>query len=221
MNVNFKKQLLNDFYLDEKDLFSKKNIFVVNKSDSSFFYNHRHALAIFFINDKVLVRSSNETLIEVLENEYKNCEGEWFSEACNIYKLNSILKDFNIKINNFYPIMVPPDKFDEGDFPYRVEIIYDDFERFKKYSKIAFSYDKGEFADLLGLAVYDDNDLLSLVGATKNGRYLCDIGIEKFDFDEKYKGIGALSVKLLLKNYWKIFLISAQFMLLNFPIQVQ
>ena len=60
-------------------------------------------------------------------------------------------------------------------------------EKFKNKSKMCFCFDDD---DRMGLAFYDRDRLIALAGASQSGKYLWDIGLEKFSFDQKYRGIG-------------------------------
>lgn len=68
-----------------------------------------------------------------------------------------------------------------------VKIYKGDIVKFKGKTKMSFCFDND---DRLGLAYYDRDRLISLAGASKSGKYLWDIGFEKFSFDKRYKGIG-------------------------------
>ena len=51
--------------------------------------------------------------------------------------------------------------------------------------------------DRMGLAHYDENKLIGLAGASVSGKYLWDIGLEKFSFDKKYRGLAVSLLKAL------------------------
>lgn len=148
------------------------------------------------------MRSDNPKLIEKLESTYKDYPGQWFSEAHNIRKLSSVLAEFDIEIDNFFPLMTyghKKIKISKFDF---VRIEKEKINKFKGKSKMAFCFDE---SDRLGLAYYDEGKLIALGGASISGKYLWDIGLEKFSFDEKYRGLGteilvALSQKIKEEN---------------------
>lgn len=68
-----------------------------------------------------------------------------------------------------------------------VMIDKEDIGKFKNKSKMCFCFDDD---DRMGLAYYDKDKLIGLAGASQSGKYLWDIGFEKFSFDKKYKGLG-------------------------------
>ena len=84
-----------------------------------------------------------------------------------------------------------------------VRIDKEDIGKFKGKSKMCFCFDDD---DRLGLAYYDGDKLIALAGASVSGKYLWDIGFEKFYFDEKYKGLGVSllnSLAKIIRNEYK------------------
>lgn len=49
----------------------------------------------------------------------------------------------------------------------------------------------------IGLSFHDGNKLIALCGASTIGKYLRSLGIEKFYFDKKYRGISYSMVRSL------------------------
>ena len=65
---------------------------------------------------------------------------------------------------------------------------------------MAFAFDDD---DRIGLGFYDGKDLVALAGASVSGKYLWDIGLEKFSENVKYKGLGTSilrSLSLIIKK---------------------
>lgn len=51
--------------------------------------------------------------------------------------------------------------------------------------------------DRIGISLHDGNKLIALCGASTIGKYLRSLGIEKFYFDDKYKGLSSSIVRSL------------------------
>ena len=187
MDLNFKKQIINDFSISEEKFNSKKNIFTSNEPADDFLFYNRSDFSLICTDNRVFMRSDNLKLIEKLETTYKTYPGQWFSESANIRKLSSILGEFDIEIDNFFPLMTYDyKKIETSKFDF-VRVEKEDIEKFKNKSKMCFCFDDD---DRLGLAYYDSDRLIVLAGASVSGKYLWDIGFEKFSFDKKYKGLG-------------------------------
>lgn len=187
MDINFKNQILNDFSIGEEEFSSKNNIFTHNNPSGDFLFFNRADFSVICTSGKVFMRSVNPDLIDKLRENFKTYPGAWFAEAANIRILDKILAEFGIEIDNFFPIMTYSRKENPKlnyDF---VRIEKEDIVKFKNKSKMCFCFDDD---DMLGLAYYDENRLIALAGASVSGKYLWDIGLEKFFFDEKYRGLG-------------------------------
>ena len=203
MDLNFRKQIINDFSISEEIFNSKNNIFTSNEPTDDFLFYNRSDFSLICTDNRVFMRSDNQKLIEKLEATYKDYPGQWFSESANIRKLSSILGEFDIEINNFFPLMTYSRKEKpklNNDF---VRIDKEDIGKFKGKSKMCFCFDDD---DRLGLAYYDGDKLIALAGASVSGKYLWDIGFEKFYFDEKYKGLGVSllnSLAKIIRNEYK------------------
>ena len=200
MDLNFRKQIMNDFSIGEEKFNSKKNIFISNEPADDFLFYNSSDFSLICTDNRVFMRSDNAKLIEKLETTYKDYLGQWFSGAYNIGNLSSILAEFDMEIDNFFPLMTyscnSKPKLNH-DF---VKIYKDDIGKFKGKTKMSFCFDND---DRLGLDYYDSDRLIALAGASKSGKYLWDIGFEKFSFDKKYKGIGTemlLTISRMIKE---------------------
>lgn len=188
MDQNIVKQLENDF--GNKKLLDGKNHFILNDYDNSFLSYNRHHLAINCVGTSLLVRSSDKNLLEELEKEYSDYPAEWFMEVPNLIKLQEILNNHNMTLKNMGPLMGPSRSFKIIDSPYKfTRIKEEDFFKFKGVTKHAFSFDDGIWKDRLALAYYDKEKLIAIVGANQNSKYLWEIGVEKFDYNTKYKNV--------------------------------
>lgn len=191
---------MNDFSICDEKFNLQKNIFTSNEPAEDFLFHNRSDFSLICTDNRVFMRSDNQKLIEKLENKYKDYPGQWFSEADNIKNLSLILGEFDIEIDNFFPIMTYSRK-EKPNLNYDfVRIAKEDIGKFKNKSKMCFCFDDD---DRIGLAFYDKDRLIALAGASKSGKYLRDIGIEKFSFDKKYKGLGTeilISISQIIKE---------------------
>ena len=186
MDINFKRQIMNDFSISEEEFSSKNNLFTYNEPEKDFLFYNRSDFSLICTNDKVFMKSNNQKLIEKLEATYKAYPGQWFAESANIRKLSQILKDFDIEIDNLFPLMTYSNKKIQPSNHKFIRIEKESIEKYKGKSKMAFCFDKD---DRLGLAYYDEDKLIALAGASVSGKFLWDIGFEKFSYDPKYRGI--------------------------------
>lgn len=198
MNSNLEKQLRNDFSTNRQSLHNNTNLFIVNQSDVGFLTYNNNKLAINVLSNKILFRSSNEKLIEILENKYKDYPAAWFFELPNILKLQDILTKFDMSIKNMGPIYVPDQKFKRIESHYNfIRIDRSDFYKFKEISNMCFAFDEGYYKDKEALAFYDKEKLIGLAGVNVNSKYLWEFGVEKFSYDKEYKDIMPIIVNNL------------------------
>lgn len=186
MDINFKKQIMNDYSINKEDYYSARHIFSVNQVDESFMFYDKADFAAICTAGKVFMRSDNPELMEELKKNFKDYPGAWFAEVANIRKLDRILGKYNIEIDNFFPLMSFSDR----------EVLVKDYEftrinrdviyNFRNKTKMAFSFDED---DRVGLCYKDGDKLIALAGASVCGKYLRDIGLEKFSFENKYRGL--------------------------------
>lgn len=194
MDINFIKQIMNDFSLSEDEFYSKNNIFTQNVPSEDFLFYNKSDFSLICTDNRVFMRSDNLKLIEKVEAIYKAYPGQWFSESANIRKLSSILGEFDIEIDNFFPLMTYSCKAKPKQNHDFVRVDKEDIGKFKGKTKMCFCFDDD---DRLGIAYYDSDRLIAIAGASKSGKYLWDIGFEKFSFDEKYRGIGTYLLEVL------------------------
>lgn len=203
MDINFKKQILNDFSISSDAYKDKNNIFTVNKAEESFLFYNKAPFSAICTEGKILMRSDNPDLIKKLREKFKEYPGAWFAEAANIRILDKILGEFGIEIDNFFPLMSFSGRETlVKDYEF-TKIEKEGIENFKGKTKMAFAFDED---DRLGLSFYDGKDLIALAGASVSGKYLWDIGLEKFSKDPKYQGLGASilrSLSLIIRQEYK------------------
>lgn len=194
MDVNFKKQIMNDYSITYEEFEAKGNIFKVNKADDSFMFNDKKLFSAICTGGRIFMRSENSDLIDKLRQSFKAYPGAWFAEADNLRSLYRILGEFGIEIDNFFPLMSFTDRnVLVRDFAF-TRIEKEDIEKFKGKTKMAFSFDED---DRLGLSYYDGKKLIALAGSSISGKYLWDIGLEKFSDESKYVGLATSILRSL------------------------
>ena len=194
MNINFKNQLLNDFSISKEEFDLGKNVFTVNDVHESFLFYNKYSFSIIISSNRIFVRSNNSDLINSLKNDYNDYPAQWFTEFENIKKLESILRSYNIKIDNFFPPTTFSNRYVRIKHFNFDRISKEDIQRFKGISKMPFTFDED---DRIGLSFYDNNKLVALCGASTIGKYLWSIGVEKFYFDKTYEGVSSAIVRSL------------------------
>ena len=200
MDRNFKKQIINDYSISPGAFKDKENIFTVNMPDESFLFYDKAPFSTICTGDMVLMRSENPDLIEELRGNFKDYPGAWFAEAANIRSLDKILGKFGMEIDNFFPLM----SFSDREVPVKdfefIRIEKEDISKFKGKTKMAFAFDED---DRIGLGFYNGKELVALAGASVSGKYLWDIGLEKFSESPKYQGLGSSilrSISLIIRE---------------------
>lgn len=200
MDINFKRQILNDFSISEEEFDYGGNIFVVNNPDDTFLFYNKSLLSLIIFDNRIFVRSNDDKLIGALKKEYMKYPGQWFTEFDNIKKLESILNKYNMKIDNFFPLMTFSDRYVKTkNFEFN-RIEKKDIQSYKGISNMPFSFDDD---DRIGLSFYDNDKLIALCGASTIGKYLWSIGIEKLCSGKKYEGLASAivrSLSLIIKN---------------------
>ena len=194
MDRNFKKQIINDYSISPGAFKDKENIFTVNMPDESFLFYDKAPFSTICTGGMVLMRSENPDLIDELRGNFKEYPGAWFAEAANIRKLDKILGEFGIEIDNFFPLM----SFSDREVPVKdfefIRIEKEDISKFKGKTKMGFAFDED---DRIGLGFYNGKELVALAGASVSGKYLWDIGLEKFSESSKYQGLGSSILRSL------------------------
>lgn len=195
MDENLVKQLKNDFGNCFENLLDGKNYFVLNDSNIDFLTYNEHKLAINCVGNSLLVRSSNYELLEELKKEYCDYPAAWFMEVDNLIRLQGILDKYSLHLKNMAPVFTPSKDFKKIESTFELIRIYKkDLNSLKGISKYSFCFEKGYYEDKLGLACYDKGKLIALCGVNQNSKYLWEIGIEKFDYNEVYKNVASILV---------------------------
>lgn len=185
------RQFSLEFDIDKDEFRNTKNVFTCKKSDLDFRLWARFKGDIVCYQDKVLFRFENSEVLKQLQAEFSNYDGQWFFEKNNLEKLSQILKKHGLKIVNRAPFFVPGHRF-------KLENLNTDFcfygkrsiKLFQNDERIvhSFCYDDGIDEDKIGLAYFDGIKMVSISGASRTGKYMWEIGVEKLINDEKYYG---------------------------------
>lgn len=194
MDINFKRQILNDFSISEEEFDYGGNIFVVNNPNDTFLFYNKSLLTIIIFDNRIFLRSNDDKLIGALKKEYMKYPGQWFTEFDNIKKMESILSNHKLKIDNFFPLMTFSDRNAKTRKFTFDRIDKNDIMKYKDISNMPFAFDDD---DRIGLSFHDENKLIALCGASTIGKYLRSIGIEKFYFDKKYRGLSSSMARSL------------------------
>ena len=161
-------------------------------------YWARNKADIVCYNNHIYVRTENELLTKELETLFVHCKGEWFLETKTMKLLTHVLQKFGLELVRLGAFLVPKEtielttvKASEFVFIHKNEIF-----SFKSDTRIreAFCYSK-EDPDQFGLGYYDQETLLAICGANKNGKYTWEIGVEVFDQLHRNKGIATKLVR--------------------------
>lgn len=119
-------------------------------------------------------------------------------EMDNIFKLQNILKKYDMSLKNMGPIMASRSNFKKLESDYKFKRIdKKDYNKFEGLVKFAFSFDERTSDDKLVLSYYDGEKLIAIAGESRNSKYLWDIGVEKFDFSPKYKEVTPILINNL------------------------
>ena len=70
MDLNFKKQIINDFSIGEEKFNSKNNIFTSNEPTDDFLFYNRSDFSLICTDNRVFMRSDNSKLMAKLESTY-------------------------------------------------------------------------------------------------------------------------------------------------------
>lgn len=197
------KQFQIDFNCEVKQL--NDNLFMTSTSSSDARYWARNKADIVCFNNKIFVRTENESLTKELKKMYTNINAEWFLEMGNMYQLNDILKQYHLKIERIAPFFIPNKFIDSENTDLTFQRFnQEDIIHFKQNKQIteSFCYSEQD-PDQLGFGYYVENHLVAVCGANRNGKYTWEIGIEILDQKYNKKGIATKLVKTLIATIQK------------------
>lgn len=182
-----KKLLKNDIF---KTDFPQKN--------ARSFASKRANIVVY--NEHIYVRTELEELTRKLQFFFYDIHPEWAFDFQYIDILKKILSEYSLNIKNIAQFFIPKKntllsiKENENfKFFYPEEI-----KKFKKDKRIkmSFGYSKNS-PDTLGLGYFYKDKLVAICGASTDGLYTWDIGIEILEPKYREKGIATNLIKNL------------------------
>lgn len=218
-----KTQFAYEFSIDETCLDKEKNIFVYKDSDKNHRFWGRFKGDLVCYNNKILVRLDNQEALDEIKSQFEDFPGQWFFEKDNLEILAKILKKHGLRTINRAPFFIPSKRFVEEDLDKNFKFLYrDDIKILKTDKRIiySFSFEDGVDEDKIGLGYFEGNRLIALAGANSTGKYMWEIGVEKFSTAEEYKGLGgkivrALATRIMKENPEILPIYSTQFSHIN------
>lgn len=202
----FFNQLSVDYNLSVEDILSAENKYTVNNKlngRSAYEWDDTALLKICVVNNKFIMCSYCEKLLERLKNTFDNVNPGFLGSFYHLEILNGILKDYNEKICDIHHYYLPKIRV---DIPTKLKVkILDEKEllnfkgddRFKN----ALEFSKKR-PDMLGVGLYKDNELTALAAASRDSDTMWQIGINVLP-DFKHTGAGTAAVNILKEEIIK------------------
>lgn len=178
----FCRQICLDYCLKETDLTDRKNHFTVFspldgrrtwQDDQKTFLK-----AVCFNNH--LFMTGEQEIIRLCEENFKDFSGEWFMDLKIIRQLSEILLPFGVQPESMHPFFLPKEPLAVTKPSFEV-VRYnaEEIEAFREDKRFTDAYAFDPVArDMLGIAAVDqDGNILGMAGASCDGKYLWQIGI--------------------------------------------
>lgn len=212
MNSSFIKQIALDYCCPEEWVTDKDNHFMVYKplpgrrtyqvSDDVF-------LKVVAMEGKLLF-TGREDIIEICRKKYEKAEGAWFMGADKLMELENMFHSYGYRIDMVHPFFLPKsgpeesEPLDISDFPYDIQYYYDDeIEQFRGDPRFDEAFGFSETSpDRIGVAALHDGEIIGMAGASSDGEYLWQIGIN-VDPGFRRQHVGSTLVGLLKEAVWK------------------
>lgn len=212
MNASFVKQIALDYCCPEEWVTDRENHFTIYKplpgrrtyqvSDDVF-------LKVVSTEGKLLF-TGREDIIEICRKKYEKAEGAWFMGADKLMELENMFQSYGYCIDMVHPFFLPkygPEEakpLDVSDFPYEIKYYYgDEIEQFRDDPRFdeAFGFSKTS-PDMIGVAAIRNGEIIGMAGASSDGEYLWQIGI---NVDPRFRRqhVGSTLVGLLKEAVWK------------------
>lgn len=194
------KHLLNqqfqiDFNCTAKEL--EQHYFTTSNSTLNARYWARNKADIVCYDNKLFVRTDNHHLTKELSNAFSNIDGEWLLEKPFFNQLVEILTSYDLVVDRVCPFFIPQHHIDLNLVADGLTLIpQKEIIAFKKDQRIehAFGYFKQD-PDMFGIAYYEQDDLIGIAGANKNGRFTWEIGVEILNSKYSKKGLATKLVQ--------------------------
>ena len=196
----FYNQLSVDYNLSVDDILSYKNIYTLNKrlkGRSRYEWDDTALLKICEVNNKFIMCSYNEELLERLKKAFDYINPGFIGSYHFLEALSNILKDYNEKICDIHHYYIP---FEKRDIPTDLEIRFfekEDLYQFKRDERFKNAL---EFSvrrpDMLGVGLYKNNEIAALAAASADSDTMWQIGINVNPAFRNMR-VGAASVNIL------------------------
>jgi len=145
--------------------------------------------AIIYFGDMYLC--CDERIIEVIREKYSKYAPEWFCKFSNLNELNTLLGGYGYSILDTHIYFLPGQDFYDYEFETDYELVYLEPEAIlelkgdKRFHN-AFAYIE-DAPDMIGLAAMHNDKMIGCAGASADGKYMWQIGV---DVIEDYRGQG-------------------------------
>ncbi|MGN0245159.1 MAG: GNAT family N-acetyltransferase [Lachnospiraceae bacterium] len=199
MNEILIKQLAIDFCCTTEMVKNDENIFTeyFAQDGRRIFKEGECFLKIASIQGKILATGKPE-IIKWVKDRYQNANGAWFMDMESLRELDNKMKEFGCQIGQAHPFYIATEKseFHTKDFEIR-KLIGKELEQFrgdKRFDEALLFEDVPK--DEIGIAAYQDGEILGMAGATSDSPLMWQIGINVLP-KARGMGVGSLLVGLL------------------------
>ncbi|WCZ20484.1 GNAT family N-acetyltransferase [Lacticaseibacillus paracasei] len=192
------KQLALDLQVPASRLQNTGNLFVTRPPVPTARSWARDVGDIVIRKGRLWVRTTKPEVTAALADAFGQADGAWFLEMKTVEQLTELLRNFGLKVTNMAPFFVPSNQLSR-QLTAGMHLI--EADAIPKYQanhaiKMAFGYDPAA-PDRLGIGYELDGDLVAVAGASQNGRYCWEIGVELLDLAFRHQGIASRLVQQL------------------------
>lgn len=199
MNEILMEQLAIDFCCKPEMVKSNENIFTeyFAQDGRRIFKEGECFLKIASIHGKLLATGMPD-IIKWVRDRYQNADGAWFMDMESLRELDNKMKEFGCQIGQAHPFYIATEKseFHTKNFEIR-KFIGKELEQFRGDERFdeALLFDEIP-KDEIGIAAYQDGEILGMAGATSDSPLMWQIGINVLP-KARGMGVGSLLVGLL------------------------
>jgi len=199
MNELLIKQIMEDYSCTREDILDHQNhfaIFKINEGRRRYPHIDETFLRGIIINSKFIFSGKKE-IIDCLEKELKEEEGQWLLEPENLIKLTNVLDQFNYELSMVHPYYIS-EKPSIISNNYEVTIYnQEELQKFKDDERFDEAFGSHEeMPDIIAASISMNGEIVGMAGASKDSPYMIQIGINVFEGYEG-KGIGTTLVSTL------------------------